>query len=662
MCTTRIASFLVLLSSLCGFTSNAQNFRVESNQDSLLYYLKSEADQQYPDADATILYNLGKTELVYSGGISNSKYEIAFKVYNASEIGDLADVIIPHSSGGKISKIEATTYNLENGKIVETKLEKSNILIDEYTIGVDVVKFNIPGIKDGSVVRYTYTCEFGPLLYSWDFQKNYPVRFSRFDFYANKAYILTPKVNTDIPFKEYSSLKKYNQSKEPAASCEEMTEYQYQIARTWTRRNIAPFNKESFLYNEKIYKERVKIFYNGYAGNGYYYPIVENWEKFNKEVWYDKTFNMVFQKNQFLDQTLKSIIGDTRDSIEIAQKIFYHVQNEIKLNNRGVEIDQIAKLKAGNEMSINKYLTALYLRAGFTSDIILLSNKYFEKIDPILFNIDDLSNIVCRVVVKNVSYVASASSKSLPFGYLPLSYYNGYARIVNKEGGAINLTPALAIDNNNYSVSLKPLKKDAADYEMKVKVEYGVYSAIGIREEWNKDSLALINRIKGNSRDYNTIEGFKVNKIYVENSKDLSKKFSLIIEGELKWAQNVGNIMIEPYFFKTFSENPLKEKNKRKHPVEFDCVTVNKFKFFMQLPDHFEIDEVPEKKTLVFGSPTLLSFNNTVIANEKTNTIVINYQYESAATPIPETEAEDLRNFFNEMLKTYAQKIVVKRK
>lgn len=58
MCTKRIATFLVLLSSLYGFTSNAQNFKVESNNDSLLYYLKSEADQQYPDADATILYKV----------------------------------------------------------------------------------------------------------------------------------------------------------------------------------------------------------------------------------------------------------------------------------------------------------------------------------------------------------------------------------------------------------------------------------------------------------------------------------------------------------------------------------------------------------------------------------------------------------------------------
>jgi len=658
----RIASFIgILLSLLFTPKLNAQNFKVESNKDSLLYYLNATADEQFPDADATILYNIGRTELIYRG-ISNSIYEIAFKVYNASEIGDLADVIIPHSSGGKISRIEATTYNLENGKIVETKLEKSNILIDEYTIGLDVVKFNIPGIKDGSVVRYTYTTEYGPLLYSWDFQKKYPVHFSRFDFYANKSYLITPKANTDIPFKQYASLKKYNLSKEPAASCEEMTDYHNQLARTWTRRNVAPFSTEVFVANEYSYKERIKIFYNGYAGEGYYYPVVENWEKFNKNVWYDKVFNMVFQKNQFLDNTLKTIIGDTKDSIEIAQKIFYYVQNEIKLNNRGVEIDQIGKSKAGNEMSINKYLTALYLRAGFSCDMILLSNKYFEKIDPILFNIGDISNVVSRVVINNVSYIASAANKSLPFGYLPLSYYNGYSRVVNKEGGAINLSPALAVDNNNYSVILKPIQKAAANYEMKIKTEYGVYSSTEIREEWNNDSLAFISKIKANSKDYNSIEGFKVNKVYVENSKDLSKKLNLTIEGELNWGKDVGTIMLEPYFFKIFNENPLKEKSKRKYPVEFDCITVNKAKFFMQVSDDFQIDEVPEKKTLVFGTPTLVSFKNVVIANEKTNTIVINYQYESAPTPIPETEAENLRNFFNEMLKTYAQKIVLKRK
>jgi hypothetical protein len=46
--------------------------------------------------------------------------------------------------------IKGLTYNIENGKVIETKLEKDNIFTEQLTKQISVKKVSMPAVKEGS--------------------------------------------------------------------------------------------------------------------------------------------------------------------------------------------------------------------------------------------------------------------------------------------------------------------------------------------------------------------------------------------------------------------------------------------------------------------------------------------------------------------------------
>lgn len=101
---------------------------------------------------------------------------------------DIANVSIELYSNGeaeeKLDKLKAVTYNLENGKVVETKLDtKSSVFEDRIDKNYKIKKFTFPNIKEGSIIEFEYTTisDFINSLDPWEFQGAYPRLWSEFN-------------------------------------------------------------------------------------------------------------------------------------------------------------------------------------------------------------------------------------------------------------------------------------------------------------------------------------------------------------------------------------------------------------------------------------------------------------------------------------------------
>src|SRR6185437_4988486 len=83
----------------------------------------------------------------------------------------------------KISGLKASTYTLENGKVVETKLDDKSVFSDQLSKDWIEKKFTFPAIKEGAIVEYTYT-EVSPFIFylrPWSFQCEYPCLWSEYE-------------------------------------------------------------------------------------------------------------------------------------------------------------------------------------------------------------------------------------------------------------------------------------------------------------------------------------------------------------------------------------------------------------------------------------------------------------------------------------------------
>ncbi len=97
-----------------------------------------------------------------------------------------ADFSIPLYHDGtadeKVTSLKAVTYNLENGKILESKAKNEAIIKEKYDDNLNFTKISLPNVKVGSVIEFSYkvTSDFVFNFQDWAFQDEIPTVWSEY--------------------------------------------------------------------------------------------------------------------------------------------------------------------------------------------------------------------------------------------------------------------------------------------------------------------------------------------------------------------------------------------------------------------------------------------------------------------------------------------------
>lgn len=143
------------------------------------------------DAEAVVLYH--KTDVSYQF-ISND-FKVYYRVNTRLKVlkpegKRLADGQIVYLDGpanrGRhelVAGLKATAYNLENGKLVKTKMERSMTSEERLDKNQMVMKFSVPQVKVGTVIEYEYRIEsdyYGNIR-DWYAQHDIPVLYTCYE-------------------------------------------------------------------------------------------------------------------------------------------------------------------------------------------------------------------------------------------------------------------------------------------------------------------------------------------------------------------------------------------------------------------------------------------------------------------------------------------------
>ncbi len=150
--------------------------------------LLMEVYEKDSSAEAVILFDIGNTSFDYNtekGFQMIYERQVRIKILNKDGF-DYANFSISlyHSNGNeeKLSSLKATTYNLEDGKIIKTKLKNSEVYNIEDTPNKTMKKFSLPAVREGSVieVKYIIRSDFFYNLQKWKFQHSIPNMWSEY--------------------------------------------------------------------------------------------------------------------------------------------------------------------------------------------------------------------------------------------------------------------------------------------------------------------------------------------------------------------------------------------------------------------------------------------------------------------------------------------------
>ena len=170
-------------------------------------------------ASAAMLFKKAKTTFDYSfkNGFSTiHEYVYRIKIYKKEGLSQ-ANFRVPYYIGYEnlnkdvVKFSDAVTYNLENGKIIKTKLNNEGSFKEDVNDYWAQATITMPNVKVGSVIEFKYVLKTEAIINFpvFDFQEEIPVNYAEYKteipgFYNYKTVLLgSVKVNSDSIYKSH---------------------------------------------------------------------------------------------------------------------------------------------------------------------------------------------------------------------------------------------------------------------------------------------------------------------------------------------------------------------------------------------------------------------------------------------------------------------------
>jgi len=592
------------------------------------------------------------------------------KIINKSAFDLANDHFIVYADGydeEKPTDLKAASYNLENGKVIETKLDDKSIYTEKIDRRRSRKKFTIPGVKEGSIIEVSYTIksDFYTRLRAWNFQGEYPVLWSEYEVHIPKFFNYVMLAQGDQIFLVHTTKNEgatYNIRVDGGTSSTDFYHVNTEdLVARWVKKDVPALKEENFtttIYNH-VSRIEFQLNYTQFSENGSRDNYLSDWATASEKLLKSESFGAALDKdNHWMSEVLNPLVGNIHDDVEKMRKIYCYVRDNISCNDHDAlyaneALKSVFKNKGGNVAEVNLLLVAMLRHENINADPIVLStrdNGYPSVVYPIM---DRFNYVICAGHSDDKTYYLDASQPLLGFAELPIDCYNGPARIINKEKPF-----AIYLDAD----SLKEQKQTAVMIinDEKGKPTGSLESTLGFNE-----SFLLREKIKKSTetvyfKDLQTSYG---SDLALENTGiDSLSKYDLPVkihyDFNLKSGGDEDIIYFNPMLSERYKENPFKAAD-RKYPVEMPYRVDDTYIFSMEIPDKYEVDELPKSAKVAYnineGSFEYL------IQKDQTGVQMRCHLKLNKANFLPDDYAA-LRDFFGFVVKKQSEQIVFKKK
>lgn len=622
-------------------------------------------------ATAVVLSDIGESAVEGNAKGWFSVYTTRHKVVHIlnKSAYDEATVEVPLYVDGteeeKLEDVKAVTYNLEGGKVVETKLERSNLFTEKKDKNHILKKFTLPAVKEGCIIEFQYKVEseFWTQVDPWVFQSNLPTLWSEFVFsvpeffsysFVNQGYI-RPIINER---KERPNVQFTVRESRTAGATENFRFPATVTDNRWVMKDVPELKPEKFTSTLKnhIAKLEFQLVSKNYPLTPFNYR--NSWTSLTKNLMESDYFgNGIKGSNGWLSDDVKTITAGAAGETEKARKIYCYVRDHFTCTGlRGIGSDQSPKntFKAGKGTTaeLNLLLIAMLRNAGINADPVILSTTdhgYAFEYYPMLSR---FNYVVARVQADNKEIYLDAAHNHLGFGKLLPDCYNGHARVVNEEATPLNFS----------ADSIKETKVTALFF---TKGEKNLWEGSMNQTEGTYESYELREKIKadGQEKFFNDIQktfgnDIKLANTHIDSLTNYDNPISL--HYELNYNPEKEDILyINPMFGEGYKTNPFKSAE-RHYPVEMPYASDETFLLTMEVPEGYEVDELPKQVKAKFDDEGKTYFEYLIQASG--GTISMRSRIKIDRTFYSPEEYEGLREFYNLIVKKQAEQIVFKKK
>ncbi|MEO0900122.1 MAG: DUF3857 domain-containing protein, partial [Bacteroidota bacterium] len=552
-------------------------------------------------AEAVVLMDIGKTEMQFTANNSYTNITIhrRIKILKESAL-DRASISLTYRTTGKISKIEAFTYNLlDNGEVEVSKLDKGEIFEEKVTKRVKNKKFTLPKVKVGSIIEYKYIQTIdGARQMDWAFQESIPVLVSQYTFSHPNAFVYTTLRRGDVERME-TSVRGYNRRIMISSGNSVNLDF---AAETFTLKNIPSLRDEPFTTSMDDFRAGLRFIKTAEVFPGQpSRSTMPTWNKIAEILSKDEDFGPYLEKRGEYKKFAESHDGLTAGkSQELAMKIYGTVQKEFEWNGKfgffaSTSIKQFLEEKRGNSGQINLFLTGLFKHLGFEAYPAILSTRGNGQVFTAFPLFNQFDHTICVVKVGEEYLTLDASDKFCRFAMMPTSCLNEKAFLlmgVNPQW--INIKPQFPQKQvTKVTMEISP----EAVLTGEVTSSYQDANGVSVRhmfDETEEKEEDFAKEMLFEEGDDVTIDDFSI--------KHENQEEPFVIKTDIEtysFADQIGDfIYLKPMLGQGMDENPLKLKE-RKFPVDFarNVQWVNMHNF--RIPSGYAVESVPKPINMV---------------------------------------------------------------
>lgn len=627
-------------------------------------------------ADAVVLYESGSSKFRGNNkGSVSLEFEIYRRIHVLNKNGyDEATIEIPLYTDGeddeKIEDLKAVTYNLENGKVVESKLEKNSLFKekrDKYHI---VQKFTLPNVKEGSIFEYQFrvVSRFLFNLRPWAFQGGIPRLWSEYKVALPQFlnYVLISQGNQSFYLKDRNDKTGNFQVEVPrdsgpygmnmgserlSISCG-ITEFR------WAMKDMPALKEEAYTSSLANYVSRLEFQLSAYQEPYIPEKVMPDWPDLAKRLLKREDFGMQLDNaNDWLSSIVEPIVQGASSQAEKVKRVYYYVRDHFTCTDHSQlypdqTLRNVFKKKSGGVAEINLLLTAMLRSADITAYPVILSTRDHGFVYGNYPVIGRFNYVIASVRADGNDLLLDASYPFLGFARLNADCYNGQARIIDNAATELDLTADKITESETFLASLVIDKN--GKWTGKINDRQGYYESLETRRKINS---------KGQETFFKEIAKQYDNDVTIENTAADSidgYESPVTLEYNIQFEKEPADILyVNPLLSEKFKNNPFKSTD-RQYPVEIPYKINQTYIFALPVPEGYTVDELPKSMTLKMNESDDAIYSYKIALS--TGYINLRCQLQINRTVFQPSEYYTLREFFNRIMAKQNEQIVFKKK
>ena len=614
-----------------------------------------EMTEYKPDsaAVAVVLYENRNIQVDLSAGgafVKDVDVHMRIKILKeeGTEWGDFSVMkYVSQSVPEIVTGIEVVTYNLENDKVVPTKMSREFIYTEDVSSSFQKISFYAQEVKVGSVIEMKYSIHSDRFWEIDDvyFQKTIPVNWVESQVSIPGFFTFNKKLHGSLPVQYDSKLEPKN-----------LFGYQYEmVVDKFVAVDLPAFKYEPYIYYPRQYFSFVTYDIRSLRLPGMdtkYYGV--SWDDVDNTYVNSQIMTRFRAQCQFKEQ-VAALPEEGTDIEKIASAVSLVKDNVVwdeKYKVFPEPVGQVVKARSGSNADINCLIAGCLREMGYTVDMVLIKMRSSGMLLDFQPERNPYDTFILRVTGSDGSqYYLDGGS---PHGYinvLPPDLLVTNARIVrpNVPGEWVDLT---RLTRNGTTMTVATTLTD----DLRLSGEY-TCKETGNTSYSTKESYSESDDEQDYISEIETDLAIEIDDITFGQMKEYSSSSQTEYKFHKDLDASGDFVYINPFLVKFHSADTF-QSLQREFPIDFPFTYSLTYIFTFTVPEGYAVDQIPENRIFKF-QPLASTARCSCTVNGNTVQMVYNFSQNKMVCG-PEYY-QDIRSYWKLLADIYDVVLVLKK-